>query len=376
MEKLIISKKDVSKFDEVALLLAVNEGEVVHATDVYESMIELKELVQAAGSETKAELILNQKIDPDYYLDFASLEDISKKVDELNVNLIVTIDSLSGNQVKNIEEVTGLKVVDRTILLLDIFSKNASRREGKLEIEKAQLRYRSTRIEGFQGKYKYGSGIGVFNPNNKRLLTDLDEINKKIESIKTDLSVIVKNRFVQRTKKSKDKAPLVAFAGYTNCGKSTLMNKLVELDPDYTSESEVLVKDKLLSTFDISLRKSSLPNGEDFLVVDTIGFVSDLPGIIREAFRSTFEEVSEADLILVVHDASRDDLKAQKSIMDFTFEKIGVTDKKKIQVYNKADKLETIPKSSKDEIYVSAKTGYNIEELLKAIQTALFEEDK
>lgn len=376
MEKLIISNKDVSKFDEVAVLLAVNEGEEFHATTVYESMIELKELVQAAGSETKAELVLNQKIDPDYYVDKENLEYVAKHAQELEIYMIVTIDSLSGNQIKNMEEVTGLKVVDRTILLLDIFSQSSSRREGKLEIEKAQLKYRSTRIEGFQGKYKYGSGIGVFSPSKKRLLTDLNEINERIDSIKTDLSVIVKNRFVQRSRKTDVKAPLVAFAGYTNCGKSTIMNKLIELGPDHTKESEVIVKDHMLSTLDVSLRKSMLPNGKDFMIVDTIGFVSDLPGIIREAFRSTFEEVSYADLILVVYDASRDDLEAQKSIMDFTFEKIGVSNKRKIEVYNKADKLDPIPESSDNKIYVSAKSGYNLDKLIEAIQFNLFEDNQ
>src|SRR3712207_2928550 len=139
------------------------------------------------------------------------------------------------------ESITGLKIVDRTILLLDLFGKSASRREGKLEIEKAQLRYRSTRIEGFQGQYKYGRGIGVMNPNNKRLLTDLDKIEEKMASLDLDLSVIVKNRFIQRSRKEDGNTPLVAFAGYTNSGKSAIMNKLMELSPDHTEESEVKI---------------------------------------------------------------------------------------------------------------------------------------
>lgn len=371
MERLIISNKDVSNFDEVAIAIAVAEGKIIHATTVDESMTELCELIQAAGAEVKAKLILRQNIDENYYLDRDSLDYVIRQGKELNVNVLVFIDELSGKQIKNIEELSGMKVVDRTMLLFEILSNRANRREGKIEIEKAQLTYRSTRIEGFQGIYKYGTGICVNNPYGNRLLTDLDEINSKIESLKVDLSVIVKNRFVQRSKKIGDSLPLVAFTGYTNSGKSALMNKLIELDPEYTKESEVIVKDKMLSTMDVSLRKSVLPNGKEFLVVDTIGFVSDVPGLMLTAFRSTFEEISYADLIVNVFDASSSGLDIQKNIMDYTIERIGVTNKKKISVYNKADRLDTIPESTDDKIYVSATTGYNIDKLLEVIQENL-----
>lgn len=371
MERLTISNKDVSNFDEVAIAIAVAEGKIIHATTVDESMTELCELVQAAGAEVKAKLILHQNIDENYYLDRDSLDYVIRQGKELNVNILVFIDELSGKQIKNIEELSGMKVVDRTMLLFEILSNRANRREGKIEIEKAQLTYRLTRIEGFQGIYKYGTGICVNNPYGNRLLTDLDEIKSKIESLKVDLSVIVKNRFVQRSKKIGDSLPLVAFTGYTNSGKSALMNKLIELDPEHTKENEVIVKDKMLSTMDVSLRKSILPNGKEFLVVDTIGFVSDVPKLMLTAFRSTFEEISYADLIINVFDASSSGLDIQKNIMDYTIERIGVTNKKKISVYNKADKLDTIPESTDDKIYVSAKTGYNIDKLLEAIQKNL-----
>ncbi|MBC2575390.1 GTPase HflX [Peptostreptococcus canis] len=371
MERLTISNKDVSNFDEVAIAIAVAEGKIIHATTVDESMTELCELVQAAGAEVKAKLILHQNIDENYYLDRDSLDYVIRQGKELNVNILVFIDELSGKQIKNIEKLSGMKVVDRTMLLFEILSNRANRREGKIEIEKAQLTYRLTRIEGFQGIYKYGTGICVNNPYGNRLLTDLDEIKSKIESLKVDLSVIVKNRFVQRSKKIGDSLPLVAFTGYTNSGKSALMNKLIELDPEHTKENEVIVKDKMLSTMDVSLRKSILPNGKEFLVVDTIGFVSDVPKLMLTAFRSTFEEISYADLIINVFDASSSGLDIQKNIMDYTIERIGVTNKKKISVYNKADKLDTIPESTDDKIYVSAKTGYNIDKLLEAIQKNL-----
>lgn len=373
MEKLIVWNKDISSFDEVAVTIAVAEGEIIHATSVEDSMIELNELVQAAGCEVKAELTLHQKIDEDYYLDRETLDYVIRQVDDLGITMLVFIDSLTGKQIKNIEELSGKKVVDRTMLLLELLSARSNRRETRLEIEKAQLRYRLTRLEGFQGIYKYGSGICVNNPNGKRLLTDEEKIREKLDSLEVELSITVKNRFVQRSKKVKNELPLVAFIGYTNSGKSSIMNKLLELDPDHTEESEVIVKDKMLSTLDMSLRKSTLPNGKEYLIVDTVGFVSDLPGIIRAAFRSTFEELSYADLILTVYDVSSYDLDVQKNIMDYTMQRIGITKKKNISILNKADRLSEIPPSTSDRIYVSAQTGYNFDKLVNVIQENIFE---
>ncbi|MDY4127295.1 GTPase HflX [Peptostreptococcus porci] len=373
MEKLIISQKDLSKFDEIGITIAVAEDIIIHATSVEESMVELKELVQAAGGDVRAELILHQKIDPDYYLDKETLDYVIRQLKDLDANMLVFIDELTGTQIKNIEELSGVKVVDRTMLLLDILANRANRREGKLEIEKAQLSYRLDRLEGFQGIYKYGSGMCVNNPFGNRILTDEEAIKEKIQSIKIDLSVIVKNRFVQRSKKLGKNLPLVAFTGYTNSGKSAIINELMKLDSDYTKESEIVVKDKMLSTMDVSLRKSVLPNGQDFLIVDTIGFVSDVPKPMLTAFRSTFEEISYADLIINVFDASSNGQDIQKNIMDYTFEKIGVTNKKKISVYNKADKLGAIPESTDEKIYISAKSGYNMDKLLDVIQSNLFQ---
>lgn len=371
MEKLIVSKKDLNMFDEVAITIAVSEDIIIHATSVEESMVELKELVQAAGADVKAELTLHQKIDENFYLDKDTLDYVISQIKELGVNMLVFIDELTGKQIKNIEYLSGVKVVDRTMLLLEILANRASRREGKLEIEKAQLTYRLDKIEAFQGIYKYGTGICVNNPFGNRLLTDIDKIKEKIKSIKLDLSVIVKNRFVQRSKKQGKNLPSVAFTGYTNSGKSAIINKLIKLDPDYSKESELIEKDKMLSTMDMSLRKSVLPNGKEFLIVDTIGFVSDVPKLMLTAFRSTFEEIIYADLIVNVFDASSNGQDIQKNIMDYTFERIGVTNKNKISVYNKSDKLDTIPENTEDKVYISAKTGYNMDKLLETIQKNL-----
>lgn len=375
MQRLIISNKDLSNFDEVAITIAVAEGKIIHATTVEDSMVELKELVQAAGCDVKAELTLHQMIDEDYYLDKETLEYVIRQCDDLGITMLVFIDSLTGKQIKNIEELSGKKVVDRTMLLLEILASRSNRRETNLEIEKSQLRYRLTRLEGFQGIYKYGTGICVNNPNGKRLLTDEEKIREKLDSLEVELSITVKNRFVQRSKKSENELPLVAFIGYTNSGKSSIMNKLLELDPDNSEESSVIVKDMMLSTLDMSLRKSTLPNGQKYLLVDTVGFVSDLPGIMRVAFRSTFEELSYADLIITVYDSSSYDLDVQKNIMDYTMEKIGITKKRNISIYNKCDRLENIPEGDKEHIYISAQSGYNIDVLLDRISEILYEKE-
>lgn len=373
MENFILTKKDTSNFDEVAITIAVAEDVIIHATTVEDSMVELVELVQAAGGQVAAKLVLHQKIDEDYYLDKESLDYVIRQAKDLGANVLVFIDELTGKQMKNIEDLSGMKVVDRTMLLLELLAFRSNRREGKLEIEKAQLTYRRDRIEAFQGIYKYGTGMCVNNPMGHRLLTDLDEINNKIESIKLDLSIIVKNRFVQRSKKVGKTLPLVAFTGYTNSGKSAIINELMKLHPDYITESEVVVNDRLLSTMDVSLRKSVLPNGQEFLIVDTIGFVSDLPRLILTSFRSTFEEISYADLIVNVFDASSTHQDVQDNVMNYTMERIGVTNKKRISLYNKVDKLDNVPESTDDTVYISAKTGYNIDKLLEVIQNSVCE---
>lgn len=375
MERLKISNKDVSRFDEVAIAIAVCEGEKVHALSVEDSMIELKELVQAAGCEVKAELILHQKIDENYYLDKETLEYVIGQMDSLEATMLVFIDELTGKQIKNIEDLSNKKVVDRTMLLLEILSSRSNRRETKLEIEKSQLLYRLDRLEGFQGIYKYGNGICVNNPNDRRLLTDEEQIREKLDSLDVDLSITVKNRFVQRSRKLGNELPLVAFIGYTNSGKSSIMNQLLEFDPDHTEESAIIVKDKMLSTLDMSLRKSTLPNGREYLLVDTVGFVSDLPCVMKDAFKSTFEELGYADLILTVYDISSEGLALQKKVMEDTMRSIGITKKKNISVYNKSDKLDKIPNSTDKNIFISAKSGYNLNKLLQLIQDTLFEDE-
>lgn len=376
MERLKISNKDVSRFDEVAIAIAVCEGEKVHAIGVEDSMIELKELVQAAGCEVKGELLLHQKIDEDYYLDKETLQYVIDQMDGLEATMLVFIDELTGKQIKNIEDLSNKKVVDRTMLLLEILSARSNRRETKLEIEKAQLLYRLDRLEGFQGIYKYGNGICVNNPNNRRLLTDEEQIREKLDSLDVELSITVKNRFVQRSRKVGNELPLVAFIGYTNSGKSSIMNQLLELDPDHTEESAIIVKDKMLSTLDMSLRKSTLPNGREYLLVDTVGFVSELPEVMSDAFRSTFEELGYADLILAVYDISSEGLDRQKSVMEHTMESIGITKKRSISVYNKCDKLDSVPDSTDKKIYISAKSGYNLNKLLEVVQDNLFEDEE
>lgn len=371
MEKLTIFEKNFENLKELAITIGVVEGKIIHATSAEESMVELVELVQAAGSDVVAKLLLKQDIDEDYYLDKKSLGEVCESAKKLGANFLVAIDELTEKQMKNIEEFSGLKIVDRTILLMEIIGNRSLRREGKLEVERAQLKYRLERIEAFQKIYKDGDGIGIYNPFGKKLLTDKKEIEDKIKYIETELSTIVKNRFVQRNKKGKS-APLVAFIGYTNSGKSALMNRILELDPDNEIEREVVVKDKILSTVDVSLRTTKLPSGREINMVDTVGFVSDLPNRILMAFRSTFEELRFADLILTIYDANSNQQDVQKRVMEYTFDRIGIKDKKSISVYNKADLLENIPEGDENNIYISTKTGYNFDKLIDLIEDNVF----
>lgn len=372
MENLTIFEKNFESLSELAVAVGVVEGKIIHATSAEESMVELVELVQAAGSDVVAKILLYQDIDEDYYLDKENLENICENAKKLGANFLVAIDELSEKQIKNMEEISGLKIIDRTILLMEIIGKRSLRREGKLEVERAQLKYRLERIEAFQKIYKDGEGIGIYNPFGKRLLTDKKLIEDKIKYIETELSTIVKNRFVQRSKKG-NSAPLVAFIGYTNSGKSAIMNKILELDPDNEKEGEIVVKDKLLSTVDVSLRRTKLPNGREINIVDTVGFVSDLPNGILMAFRSTFEELHFADLILTIYDVNSNQQDVQKRVMEYTFDRIGIKNKKNISVYNKADLLEDIPVGDEDTVYISTKTGYNFDKLISMIEKSVFD---
>nr|WP_207711197.1 GTPase HflX [Clostridioides difficile] len=345
--------------------------------DTNESMEELKELTKAAGAEVVGSLIQNKhSVDAAYYIGKGKVEEIRAYSDSLDATLVIFNDELSGAQIRNIENVVGRKVIDRTTLILDIFAQRALSKEGKLQVELAQLKYRLPRLYGMGGEMsRTGAGIGTRGPGEQKLEIDKRHILNKAADIRRELKEVKKNRETQRVKRLKSNIPIVALVGYTNAGKSTLLNELIKTHKDYEQEKEVFVKDMLFATLDVTLRKALLPNKKEFLVVDTVGFVSKLPHDLVEAFKATLEEVQYADLILHVIDATNISYELQKSTTEGVLKELGVNDKKHILVYNKVDKLELdiYPKSQEDIVYISAKQGINMDKLLNMIEIALME---
>ncbi|MCC0695595.1 GTPase HflX [Clostridioides sp. ES-S-0048-02] len=370
----------MKEIQERALLVGLNLTTIVKKSDdidTNESMEELKELAKAAGAEVVGSLIQNkQAVDAAYYIGKGKVEEIRAYSESLDATLVIFNDELSGAQIRNIENVVGKKVIDRTTLILDIFAQRALSKEGKLQVELAQLKYRLPRLYGMGGEMsRTGAGIGTRGPGEQKLEVDKRHILNKAADIRRELKEVKKNRETQRVKRLKSNIPIVALVGYTNAGKSTLLNELIKTHKDYEQEKEVFVKDMLFATLDVTLRKAILPNKKEFLVVDTVGFVSKLPHDLVEAFKATLEEVQYADLILHVIDTTNTSYELQKSTTEGVLKELGANDKKHILVYNKVDKLELdiYPKSQEDIVYISAKQGINMDKLLNMIEIALME---
>ena len=371
----------MEKQQERALLIGLNittNVKKIDDIDINESMEELKELAKAAGAEVVGSLIQNRPaIDAAYYVGKGKVEELRAYCEATDATMVIFNDELSGAHIRNLEEAVGRKVIDRTTLILDIFAQRALSKEGKLQVELAQLRYRMPRLYGMGGEMsRTGAGIGTRGPGEQKLEIDKRIILNKIADIRKELKEVSKNRETQRVQRMKSNIPIVALVGYTNAGKSTLLNELIKTHKDYEEEKEVFVKNMLFATLDVTLRKATLPNKRDFLVVDTVGFVSKLPHDLVNAFKATLEEVKYADLILHVIDATNSSFELQKQTTESVLKELGADDKKTIIVYNKIDRLELdiYPRNREDRIYISAKKGINMDILLKMIENALMED--
>ena len=371
----------MEKQQERALLIGLNittNVKKIDDIDINESMEELKELAKAAGAEVVGSLIQNRPaIDAAYYVGKGKVEELRAYCEATDATMVIFNDELSGAHIRNLEEAVGRKVIDRTTLILDIFAQRALSKEGKLQVELAQLRYRMPRLYGMGGEMsRTGAGIGTRGPGEQKLEIDKRIILNKIADIRKELKEVSKNRETQRVQRMKSNIPIVALVGYTNAGKSTLLNELIKTHKDYEEEKEVFVKNMLFATLDVTLRKATLPNKRDFLVVDTVGFVSKLPHDLVNAFKATLEEVQYADLILHVIDATNSSYELQKQTTEAVLKDLEVGDKKTIIVYNKVDRLELdiYPKNQKHKVYISAKKGINMDKLLKLIEEALMED--
>ncbi len=358
-----------------AILVGLNNTSKKEEIDIETSMEELIELVKADGIEVLATAVQNKpSIDATYFIGKGKVEEIKRLIENLEANMIIFNDELSGSQIRNLEEAIGVTIIDRTALILDIFAKRANTKEGKLQVELAQLKYRIPRLIGLGRQLsQQGAGIGTRGPGEKKLETDRRHILKRIDDIKRELKEVRKNREVQRGKRKKSELPIIALVGYTNAGKSTLMNSLLKMNEEYDESREVSAKDMLFATLDVSLRKVVFEKNLEFLLTDTVGFVSKLPHDLINAFKATLEEVKYADMLIHVIDASNEKYNLQKQTTLNVLNELGVENKKIINVYNKVDKIDDeifIPKEDNN-IGISAKTNKNLDILVEYIRNVI-----
>ncbi len=360
---------------ERTLIVGVDHGRQ-EKISIDSSMDELEELVKAAGGTVEGR-VTQARETPDvaFYIGKGKVEEIAIYCEELDVDTVVFNDELSGSKIRNLEQKIGRKVIDRTGLILDIFASRATSKEGKLQVELAQLKYRLPRLSGFRDYLsRQGGGIGTKGPGEQKLELDKRHILEKISDIQKQLKELDKVRTVKRKKRRSNDIPIIALVGYTNAGKSTLLNSLIKEDEDYTEDKKVFTKDMLFATLETNLRKSTLPNGRDFLITDTVGFVNKLPTNLIEAFKGTLEEVEYADLLLHVVDVTNEDIEIQMVTTMEILRDLKVSDKPIITVLNKVDQgdVESVAyQIPEPKIFISAKTGYNLDKLYEMIEENL-----
>lgn len=342
--------------------------------DITHSMDELEGLAEADGVEVIGRVVQSlDKPNTATFIGKGKVEELAELCGNMEADTVIFNDELSGVQLRNLEDAIGVRVIDRTILILDIFADRATSREGKLQVELAQLQYRMPRLTGFgKSLSRLGGGIGTRGPGEKKLETDRRHIAGRIDDIKAELKKINKNRAVQRAGREKSSIPVVALMGYTNSGKSAVMNKLLEMTEH--EEKSVKSRDMLFATLDTQHRKISLEPGAEFILIDTVGFVSRLPHGLVEAFKSTLDEVKYADLLVHVIDASYDERDFQIDVTNKVINQIGAGSKEKIMVYNKMDIAAEKPLdvSGSEAVYISALTGENMGQLISKIKEKIF----
>lgn len=359
---------DTDEMVEKVILVGVQLGD---ETEAENSLEELKELARTAGAETVGKMLQPREyFHPATYIGKGKIEELRLLIEQLGATGIICDDELSPTQLRNLEDALGTKIMDRTMVILDIFAARAGTSEGKIQVEMAQLKYRMTRLSGLGTTLsRLGGGIGTRGPGEKKLETDRRIIRDRITRLQRELEEVRKHREVQRQKRSDNSTPVAAIVGYTNAGKSTLLNKL--------TDAGVLSEDKLFATLDPTTRVFQLPNGEKILLTDTVGFIRKLPHNLIEAFKSTLEEAKYADIIIHVVDCVNPDMDRQMATVYETLEQLEVGDKPIITLFNKCDKLEDSPSAkdlkAKRTVNISAKTGMGLEAFQEALQDIILE---
>ena len=354
---------------EKVILVGVSTGD---NDDTRQSLDELGDLVKTAGAEVVGKVIQNREaMHPGTYVGKGKIEEIKELLWELDATGIVCDDELSPAQMNNLTEMLETKVMDRTLVILDIFAGRASTSEGKIQVELAQLRYRQSQLTGAgRALSRLGGGIGTRGPGEKKLEMDRRLIRDRISQLNRELKDVKRHRELTREQRMRNKVPVVAIVGYTNAGKSTLLNTL--------TNAGVLEEDQLFATLDPTTRNLKLPNGQEILLTDTVGFIRKLPHHLIDAFRSTLEEAKYADIILHVVDASNPQMDEQMFVVYETLQRLGVMNKPVITAFNKMDRVGEsilVRDFQADKIVqISAKTGENLETLFEAIEEKLRED--
>ena len=363
----------IDSYDERAVLVSIaKSGSELEECE--KSLDELERLLNTAGAEAFAKVVqIKSTYDPKTCIGSGKVAEIKQLCENNQIEMVVFDFELSPSQIRNLENELGdVRVIDRSMLILDIFALHATSGEGKLQVELAQLKYSAPRLTGKGIELsRQGGGIGSRGPGESKLETDRRHMREKISALEYRIKEIEHNREVMRAKRDRSDISKIGIVGYTNAGKSTLLNAL--------TNAGVLSENKLFATLDATTRKAELPNGESVLYTDTVGFIRKLPHHLVKAFKSTLDEVVYSDLLLIVSDASDTECEAQISVTENVIAELGAGEKPRIYVYNKSDKLDVIPQYSSvrdDEVYISAKSGLGIDDMLEKITKILSESKK
>ncbi|MBY0595265.1 GTPase HflX [Bacillus bingmayongensis] len=358
-----------------AIVVGVNLN---NESDFEYSMEELTNLAEACDVEIVGQVTQNlHRVNPSHYIGKGKIEEVSAFVKEADANMVIFNDELSPSQIRNLEADLDCKVIDRTILILDIFAQRAKTKEAQLQVEVAHLQYMMPRLIGLRESLgRQSGGVGTKNKGvgEKKLELDRRKIEEQIAVLNKELEALVAQRQTQRKQRKKNEIPVVSLVGYTNAGKSTIMNTMLEIF-NGSVEKQVFEKDMLFATLETSVRNIELPDNKSFLLTDTVGFVSKLPHHLVKAFRSTLEEVAEADLLIHVVDYANPNYEQLIEITNQTLKQIGVENIPTIYAYNKSDMMDVeIPKVQDNRVYLSAKQQIGMEELVEMIRSHIYKE--